>query len=289
MQKLELLKVRDFGAIFNDTFAFIRQNFWPIVKPCITIAGPLFFIAGMLYGRGLGSYYKTMFSSIGEEVPPNFEAMESSIMDMFMNFGIAYIFVFIAFVLFITLINSYIILYRKDNYKPNELTTALVWQEAKQHLGKIIISFIVITMLIFIGSMLCFIPGIFLSAPLSLIFILRMEERELSLGKAIRKCFMLTENYWWLTFGIIILLFLIYSVVGSTLSLPVTLILAGSSFFDVGIVGDIFQSLFMGITYLFTFLLSGIMYVGIAVTYYSHRERIEGIVLSNKIDNLGIE
>jgi len=289
MQKVELLKVRDFGAIFNDTFAFIRQNLWPIVKPCITIAGPLFFIAGVLYGRGLGGYYKTIFSSIGEETSPNFETMESSIMDMFMNFGIAYIFVFIAFVLFITLINSYIVLYRKTDYEPNELTTAMVWQEAKQHLGKIIISFIAVAILIFIGSMLCFIPGIFLSAPLSLIFILRMEERELSLGQAIRKCFKLTENYWWLTFGIIVLLFLIYSVVGSTLSLPVTLTLAGSSFFDIGIVGDVFQSLFMGVTYLFTFLLSGIMYVGIAITYYSHRERIEGISLSSKIDSLGVE
>lgn len=287
MQKINLLKVRDFGEIFNDTFAFIRQNLWPFIKPCITIAGPFFFVAGIFNGRGIGEYYRNIFSVLKEEDTPNFEGIESSATDMFMDIGIAYIFIIIAFILFIALINSYIIIYRKAQFLPSEITTGMVWQEASQHLFKIIITFFIVAVILFIGFMCCLIPGIFLSAPLSLIFILQMEERSLSIGQAIKKCFKLTENYWWLTFGIIVVLSLIYSLVGSALSLPVTVALAGLSFFDIGIIGSIIQSLFMGVTYLFTFLLSGILYIGIAVTYYSHRERMEGISLTNRIDNLG--
>lgn len=288
MQKIKLLKVRDFGEIFNDTFSFLRQNLWPLVKPSIIIAGPLFFIGGLFYGRGIGGYYKNIFGSIGEDTP-DFEAMESSMVDMFINYGIGYIFIILGYILFITILNSYIILYRKTDYDPAELTTALVWQESKKHLGMVIITAIVTIILLFIGFILCFVPGIFLSVPLSLLIIMRMEERELSLGEAIRKCFKLVENYWWLTFGMILILSLIYSLVSSTLSLPVTLTLMGSSFFQIGTIGSIIQSLLMGITYLFTFLLSGILYVGIAVTYYSHKERMEGISLANRIDSIGLD
>jgi len=152
----------------------------------------------------------------------------------------------------------------------------------------VIITSIVNMILLIIGFMLCLIPGIFLSVPLCLIFIMRMEERELSLGQAMRKCFKLVENHWWLTFGIIIVLTLIYSLVSSTLSLPVTIALMGSSFFEIGTIGSVIQSLLMGVTYLFTFLLSGILYVGLAVTYYSHKERMEGISLVGKIDSIGV-
>jgi len=80
MQKIKLLKVRDFGEIFNDTFTFLRQNLLPLVKPSIIIAGPLFFIGGLFYGRGLGDYYKNILGSIGEDVP-DFEGMESSMIE----------------------------------------------------------------------------------------------------------------------------------------------------------------------------------------------------------------
>lgn len=286
MQKITLLKVRDFGEVFNDTFAFIRQNLLPLVKPSIIIAGPLFFIAGIFYGKGLGSYYGTVFSSAGEDIP-DFGAMESSMIELFINYGIAYIFFIIGYIIFVTLINSYILLYKNTDYEPAEITTAMVWQESKKHFGMVIITTIITIILLFIGFMLCFVPGIFLMVPFSFLIIMRMNERQLGLGEALRKCFKLVENHWWFTFGLLIVLSLIYSIIRYTLSLPVTLGIAGSAFFGAGAIGTIIQSLLMGFTYLFSFLLSGILYVGIAITYFTHRERLEGISLKNKIDNLG--
>jgi len=286
MQKVTLFKVRNFGEIFNDTFSFIRQNLWPLVRPSIIIAGPLFFLSGLFLGSGMGQYYKTALGSVGEDVT-DFGAMDSFSMDMVVSYGIGYFFIIVGYVLFIAIINSYIILYRGSGNGTYEITTTMVWQEAKKHLGWLMFTFIVVSFLIGIGFIFCLIPGIFLSVPLSLIFILRMEERKLSLGEALKKCFKLTENYWWLTFGIILLLSLIYSLVGSTISLPVSFLLMGSAFLDAGLIDTVAQSLLMGITHLFTFLLSGILYVGIAITYYSHRERMEGISLANKIDSLG--
>jgi len=50
MEKIELRKVRDFGALFNDGIAFIRKNFKSFFGIILYLAGPFIIITGLLSG-----------------------------------------------------------------------------------------------------------------------------------------------------------------------------------------------------------------------------------------------
>ncbi|HKC68752.1 MAG TPA: hypothetical protein VKG26_11015 [Bacteroidia bacterium] len=50
MEKIELRKVRDFSALFNDSVAFLRTNFKSFFGTLIILAGPFIILTGLLMG-----------------------------------------------------------------------------------------------------------------------------------------------------------------------------------------------------------------------------------------------
>ncbi|HWY37884.1 MAG TPA: hypothetical protein VNY73_04955 [Bacteroidia bacterium] len=50
MEKIELRRVRDFGALFNDGIAFIRVNFKSFFGVILVLAGPFIILTGLLSG-----------------------------------------------------------------------------------------------------------------------------------------------------------------------------------------------------------------------------------------------
>jgi len=50
MEKIELRKVRDFGALFNDSVAFLRVNFKSFFGILLFLAGPFVILTGLLMG-----------------------------------------------------------------------------------------------------------------------------------------------------------------------------------------------------------------------------------------------
>ncbi len=50
MEKIELRKVRDFGALFNDGIAFLRINFKSFFGIILLLAGPFIILTGLLSG-----------------------------------------------------------------------------------------------------------------------------------------------------------------------------------------------------------------------------------------------
>jgi hypothetical protein len=50
MEKIELRKVRDFGALFNDGIAFLRINFKSFFGIILVLAGPFIILTGLLSG-----------------------------------------------------------------------------------------------------------------------------------------------------------------------------------------------------------------------------------------------
>lgn len=50
MEKIELRKVRDFGALFNDGIAFLRINFKSFFGSLIYLAGPFIILTGLISG-----------------------------------------------------------------------------------------------------------------------------------------------------------------------------------------------------------------------------------------------
>jgi len=50
MEKIELRKARDFGALFNDSVAFLRVNFKSFFGILLFLAGPFVLLTGLLMG-----------------------------------------------------------------------------------------------------------------------------------------------------------------------------------------------------------------------------------------------
>ena len=60
-KKIQFRKVREFGENISDTFSFIKQEFKPLLKSYLLIAGVLILITTLLLGVFMGSLYGGMF------------------------------------------------------------------------------------------------------------------------------------------------------------------------------------------------------------------------------------
>lgn len=64
MQKIELRKVRDFGALFNDGLAFLKANFKSFFGAILYLAGPFIIITAILSGYMQSLQIKLMTGSL---------------------------------------------------------------------------------------------------------------------------------------------------------------------------------------------------------------------------------
>jgi len=281
--KIQLFKIRDFGLVFTDTFDFIKQNWKPIFKAIAIIAAPFYFLAGALMGGGIDSVYNFDLSN-----PELIEDPDLSPQNLIL-YGIGYfammLFFLIGYVLAAGIVFTYFKMYRNDEIT-EDITTSEIWARVKPNLGMIAGTFFLISIITVIGFILCLLPGIYLAIPLSMIFIARLEEPELSFSDAFKRCFELSKNCWWVTFALLVIMGIIVSAINYGLSLPLTILSYAEMFLqfnDFGIV----QSLSYGINMVISLLLSSLTLSIVAVIYYSHRERLEGIGMQDRISSIG--
>lgn len=286
LKNVILYKQRDFGLVFTDTFEFLKQTWKPLFRAVIIIAGPLLFLAGAAIGYGTDSLYNFNISDPdtfldGGEVEPENLAI------FFLAYFAMFLFMFIGYVLITTIVFTFLRMYREDEIT-EDITTSEIWAKSKQNLGKITASSIVFTILITIGSLLCLIPGIFIFVPLCMIFIVQIEEPELSFGDAFRRCFDLSNRCWWVSFALLTVMYMLVFTIGGIISLPFTVITYVEMFLEFNDYG-IVQSLSAGVRMLINTLSITMFLVSIGIIYYSHRERLEGIGMQGRIENIGTE
>ena len=61
---LEFHKARDFSKKINDTFEFLKQNFVPLTKSILFIAGPPVLMGSLMMGSFIGDFLDFTQSSI---------------------------------------------------------------------------------------------------------------------------------------------------------------------------------------------------------------------------------
>ena len=135
-QKISFYEKRDFGEKINVTFAFLRQNFRPLAKSILFIAGPFILLVAIVSGV----YQATLLnvSSTSE----NFDVMSimtqsslASFLSMFVS------------ALLVAVVYAYLVLYvERDDY--HAITVTDVWTMTKQHYLSIILSVFVYSILI---------------------------------------------------------------------------------------------------------------------------------------------
>jgi hypothetical protein len=281
-QPLELRKTRDFGQVINDSFTFLRENFKPLFKSLVIICG-LFVLIGTVtsvfqYMSMMGLYTGRM----NFDTSNTYEVSSytySYFLTAFFN-GVVLLLLEVCIHL-VTL--AYISVYlQKGNQTP---TFEEVWGYFKYYFFRVLGSGILLFLLIVIGCVLCFIPGIYLGNVFSLVIPIIVIENS-SFSFAFNKSFQLIKDNWWFVLGVAFITYLIVGVASSFASVPLTIIpLAGKFFYQ--------KSYTLPLLIIFSALRNILMLcyalpvIAIALCYFKLSEEKEGLGLLGRIENFG--
>ena len=288
-QKINFYEKRDLGDKINATFQFLRQNFVPLFKSLLYIAGPVILIAGVISGL----YQMTLLSAgdIYEPTEPSFDTFSA----LFAQGGANILVSILMTAVVITVVYEYFVLYMQADTLTFPSVSA-VWEGTKRDFFKVLLSSIVTSILVGIGLIFLIIPGLIFLAALSLIFIIQIKER-LSFGDAFSRCFSLTSGNYLSTLGLLLVVAILQTIIVLVLLTPIGLITGlglffsdsaediitrqSSSFYQIlAIVGQVLSNLVSQ-------LLSAISTVAIAFQYANLVEKKESTGLMESVNTIG--
>ena len=270
--KIEFRKVRDFGALLGVTFDYIKQNIKLLFKSNLLIGSPFILLAGVF----MGIYQSSIFNF---RVQPEIEQFA-------IPFLISMFFMMLSYLVIIIVTYSHLILYK--NSEAGNFDIDDVWQNVKRNFWMILFTGIGYSILSFIGFVFLIVPGIYLSIALSIIFIVRLEER-LNFFEAVSRCVKIVSGNWWFTFGIIIVVGMIQGFLGFILYVPNYIVTIFLAFTGVDSnTGDLGRVLYIISSIIATFgvLLYSISTIAIAFQYYNLVERKEAPGLVQQIEEI---
>jgi hypothetical protein len=308
---IDLQQSRDFSRKMNATFEFIRQNFKPLVKSILFIAGPPVLIASVLIGTFMGDF---MQISLGAAANPEAPLNYFSSPGFWLQLVLMLVFLLVAGVMTIATINNYIVLY--DEKKSNQIEVQEVWDRVRDtfwmHLGTVffflllaIAVYIVLLIpialfaaispfLIFFGFIFFVCGLLYITFSVSLTFFIRLYEKK-GFFESIARSYKLVQGKWWSTFGLILVLYLIAGVVSYLPMIPVYIMMfvsamhntSGNALQEPSSTFGLIMTICFSLYYLINLVLQTLPNIGIAFQYFNLVELKEARGLINQIDTLG--
>lgn len=281
---VQLKKIRDFGDVYNDAFSFMRQEFKPLGKAVLKYALPWLIVAAIL----------GVFINIKQQQITNGLMAAGPSTDISALFGV-YKYVFLAAVINLMgmsalqcIVISYLKLYAQKGQ--GNLESGEVWNEARQYILPVILISILVFLVVFVGFMLCIIPGIFLGVSLfAILYAYIIEEK--NFADAFSRSINLTSPKWWMTLGIILITAVLLYLIQIMFSIPAFIMGFKTLFFNITQQSVLnFSTAFYivnSLTTLASFLIYSILVIIMAFHYYSLVESKERPSLQEKIDNIG--
>lgn len=273
-----LLKQRDFGQKMNASFEFATRNFSPLVKALIFIAGPSALLSGIAQG---------MFQSRSLPLLQNGDIF--SRFDMYLNVEYLFVTIFslITYFLAYATVSAFIVLYEEKG-SAQSIDPATVWNKILENISVSIGAQIFSFVLILIGTMFFIIPGIYLGICFQLFMIIVIREK-LSITDSLKRSYKLIRGKWWSTFGLIIIMSIVSSIVALVFQFPV---LVTTIMNTLGLGKGITDSKGLMIAasiiaVVGTMVVQGIIWIAVAFQYYNLVERSEGSGLRAEIETLG--
>lgn len=274
-QAVNFRQAREFSEIVNATFSFIRQNFASFTKALLFIAGPFIIITAFIFSR----WYKQMLSF--QENPES----ATFVTGYFANMVVSAV----AFMIMAAVVYQYIALYvekGKDAFEVGDIISGILG-----NLGKFVVAGIVAGLAVLAGYIFCVIPGIYLAIAFSLTYAVVAVEK-LGALDAIGRSRDLIKNYWWQTFGIIIVIALIQMALMMIIYMPFYILMAVVGFNDpnpetMSSSNDMIYLIFMLVIMVAGYLLQSIHLVALAFQYFNLVERKEGAGLLQEIEQIG--
>ena len=311
----QLLKSRDFGELFNDTFLFFKLkgknyflNFLKVSALLLIITMVLVFIGT----RFLSDSFQSVITNSGSE--------NEYLNQFFENHLIAVILFscfFFVMIIAISLIQiSYPIFYlqlleKRPDYKPNSKELGLL---IRKNIGKVflfgllsffiigipgfialIISYFLILVLIGIPLLLILVP--LLNSVIYLTLYHYLSAPHVSYFDALGHAIQIIKNNFWKILGSNLLLSIIIQIAVSVISMiPMMFIFIGG-FTSTNLPEDdeimgvqsiiIGMAILYGLIILISFILNNIVIVNFGLAYYSEKDRKEGHTIYTELEQIG--
>ena len=282
-QKINFYEKRDFGEKINVTFAFLRQNFAPLAKSILFIAGPAILLIAVVGGI----YQATVMDTTLESGAVDYlQIVSQGSLTSFLSIFVS--------ALLVTVVYAYLVLYvEREDY--HGITVTEVWERVKQHYLVVVVSTFVYSVLVVLGFMLLIIPGFIAIAALSFLFIIQIKE-DLSLGAAFSRCFKLVSDNYLSTLGLILVMSILIGIISMVVMLPFGIALGVPAFFtlsqgagleDAGGMMKVLLIAFQALSSLLSYLLYAILLIAVAFQYANLVEKKEAAGLLESVNTIG--
>lgn len=282
--KIELRKIRDFGANLSDTFEFIRQNFKPLLASFFAISGIFILLQAISYGTFESGIFRGVH--LGGTISNRANIfLGQNLFQHYLSWSF-FLFIFFTWLGFTSMnvcVGSYMKYY--DQHQGEKPGIEEVWNIFKRYYLKVLILSIPVAIITIIGYFLCLLPGIFLSVVfVPFPWVLMMEDA--SLGEGMQRCFGLTKEFFWISFGIYLVAYLIYSFASGIIGVMIggltgviTYLTTRDLSSTIGIVTSVLR--------VFTYLFYTIFLVSAMLQYFSLVEQRDATGMLQKIDKIG--
>jgi hypothetical protein len=277
---IELAKVRDFSAIINDSFLFLKQNFKPLLRAFFTFCG--FFIVASIIASISQQIKMNEFMAENDlpSIPAN--RISNYVQTWGIEAALSVLFMLLSYAAIPVTVLSYITIYKeKGNIAP---TNEEIWGYFKYYYLKIIGCIILNAIIVMIGFVFCIVPGLWLYPIMALTLPIIIIENA-SYGYAFNQSFRLIKDNWWVTFGAIFIMGIIVGISGAIITVPAAL----WSQFSILLhwPGGKIATILSGILSHVALVLYILPVITIALCYFSLNEQKEGTGLMARINQIG--
>lgn len=275
MQNFIHSKSRDLGDLLTDTFQYIRIYYKSLGYGLIYFVLPLYIIQAFL----LQGYSDQLFANILQ--PGDFSAFETLSSPRYLV-SIVLSMVAYAMLTIVSLKHMYLT-------KMGEvIESGTLIENSLPLLLKLGVLYIILFFIILFSAFFFFFPAIFFGIRLSLApAALILENR--GVGDSISRSWELTQGFWWATFALFIIMYIIVFFCSYAFILPATIL---SIFFsDTGTITDsgllsTIISTFMTLSTSIASLFIVILHLAFGLQFFNIVERKEGEGLRSKIEGL---
>jgi len=202
-------------------------------------------------------------------------------------FGFAYFMLILFSMLGMTAMKVVVAAYFKVYIdKGNETPTIdEVWKVFIRNFIQIFFFDLLLWLLIAIGIAFCLAPGVYLLVVFAVFEMIVIVE-ELSFSEAFNKCFQLIKENFWISLGIYLVAYMIYSFSSGIIGLIVSVIAGAISYLTTKQIGTTL-TIVTSILNVFSFIFYIIFAVSVGLQYFNLTEQRDGTGMMNRISSLG--
>lgn len=278
-QQVELRKLRDFSQNLNDTFLFIRQNLKPLLTSFLGIAGVFMLLAAIFSGL-----YQTDMGQVFEQIIKGRSTMDSSPLSLINGtYFMVILFTWLNVVAMQVVIIAYMKAYSDHGNHAPPIDD--VWRIFKANFLLLFVYSLLNAVIMALGLVFCILPGIYLIVVLIPFSSIVINEK-VGYSDAISRCFRLTKDIFWASFGLYLVVYIIYSFSSSIITAIVGGVTGVLYYFTTKNLGNT-VGIVTSILSIFSFVFYIIYYVSVVLHYFNLTERLDGTGMMGRLNSLG--